>query len=769
MSNHLSVLLGLALLAAACGDKDGGDADGDGLDSSIDCDDLDAAIGLPPTWYGDADGDGAAGELVVVEACVVPTGYSEAATDCDDLDATVHPGALEVCDDGEAVDNDCDGLVDEADDSWEPGTGSDWYTDEDGDGYGVDGSETVLACSGDTTLAGDCDDTDDSLSPETIWYGDFDEDGYGAEARSYTGCEAPDDGESWLREALDCDDTDARINPDATEVCDARDNDCDGAIDDADDDLETATQIDVFVDDDGDGYGAEGSAAEAACAPTAGWSATDDDCDDDDVFVNPGVDEVCNDGIDNDCDGGAGPCAIVGELSGLEDADLHLRGITTGDGAGSAVAAVDLNGDGLDELLVGAPSADEGGSSSGEVYIVYGVVSGDPEQSLGDAAIFAGGTSFDALGQSIASAGDLDADGFEDVVIGAAGADPDDSSKAGEAYVLYGGTSAWSGTIEMSTAADVLVSGAASSDELGAAVHGVGDHDQDGFDDLLLAAVGAGEDAGAVYLLFGSPSLGSEHAADGLLTFSGAEEGDQLGGRDGLGSGDLNGDGYIDLVLGAYGVAAALVDGAGAVYIFDGDGTRWTTDPLASSADHTVRGGTALGDGRFGYSLAATDLDADGYDDLAVGAYYADTPDSKAGGLYLYRGSVSGLSGATPDEAVLSVVGDNTQDYLGRDVSGVGDLDGDGLQDLGFGAYGWDGATTNGGGAFVLLGSTSSSGTLSTADLDTIVGGDDSGMNLGYSVAGGDVDGDGYDDLFVGTLYDDDLTGGALLFYGGGL
>ena len=240
-------------------------------------------------------------------------GYTED-VDCNDAQASVHPGASEVCD---GLDNDCDEVFDE--DAEDAVT---WYTDGDGDGYGLDAS-AVVACEGEAgqvQVGGDCDDDepaaypganevcdgvdndcngvtddDDALDADTF-YADVDGDGYGDETQPTTACEVPSGYAAW---STDCDDGDAEVHPAAQEVCNGYDDDCDELVDSADGDAQgTATW---YPDSDGDGYGVPGATVEQ-CDQPLGYAYTDDDCDDGSASVHPGATEICND-IDDDCDG----------------------------------------------------------------------------------------------------------------------------------------------------------------------------------------------------------------------------------------------------------------------------------------------------------------------------------------------------------------------------------------------------------------------------------------------------------------------------------
>ncbi|MCB9666228.1 MAG: putative metal-binding motif-containing protein [Alphaproteobacteria bacterium] len=251
---------------------------------------------LAASLHADRDGDG-----------------SDARYDCDDGVPHIKPGVEERCD-GE--DDDCDGRIDQP----PPPSATTWFRDADGDDRGRD-DETLLACerpSGWSALGGDCDDTDDEIHPgatelcdgidndcmggidagardQLTWYRDLDEDGYGANGISQLGCSQPP---GYLLRAGDCDDDDPEINPDGTEVCDGKDDDCDGRVDQP----QPIGGKPYYPDLDGDGFG--GGSPLIACSLPEGYGRDDVDCDDTDPDVYPVAPESC-DGpfVDLNCDG----------------------------------------------------------------------------------------------------------------------------------------------------------------------------------------------------------------------------------------------------------------------------------------------------------------------------------------------------------------------------------------------------------------------------------------------------------------------------------
>ncbi|MFH1468587.1 MAG: putative metal-binding motif-containing protein [Pseudomonadota bacterium] len=335
------------------------------------------------TWYRDADGDGFGDAEVAVQACDPGPGWVADATDCDDDDAQIHPGAEETCD---GRDEDCDGAVDD-------GLELTWYADADGDGYG-DPETTAFTCDpgpGWGFDASDCDDANSAISPAATercdgydddcdglvddddpdvtdpvtWYLDGDGDGYGLDTAATAACVAPSgyaafpgdcddtsaafhpgapetdcadpndyncdgvtgyvdsDGDGWAA-CVECDDGDASVYPGAPERCDGVDDDCDGTVDEAD-------AIDAptwYADSDRDGYG-DAAAATVACTQPSGTVSDATDCDDTRSDVHPGAPEVC-DGVDDDCDGAVDVGAIDAD-TWYPDAD--------GDGYGDAAGA----------------------------------------------------------------------------------------------------------------------------------------------------------------------------------------------------------------------------------------------------------------------------------------------------------------------------------------------------------------------------------------------------------------------------------------------
>lgn len=346
----------------------------DGVDD--DCDgEIDEAIG--DVWYTDGDGDGFGDPSTASQGCEPGGDQVADSSDCDDADADTFPEAPETCD-GE--DDDCDGEADE-------GVTSTFYQDTDGDGFG-DPDFSVAACEappGYAASADDCDDGDDTIHPDaaevcdlldndcdeliddadgdvnlstgTVFYADADGDGYGDHDAPTFACALP---EGFSADDLDCDDAEAAISPSAAEVCDLQDNDCDTLIDDDDPDVDRSTGAVFYADADGDSFGDPGALV-LSCALPAGASEDASDCDDTDGASYPGAAERC-DGEDNDCDGalnngvlgsgldcpGESCLEILNDGSSVGDGDYALDP----DGSGAALYRCDMTTDGGGFTLV---------------------------------------------------------------------------------------------------------------------------------------------------------------------------------------------------------------------------------------------------------------------------------------------------------------------------------------------------------------------------------------------------------------------------------
>lgn len=240
-------------------------------------------------------------------------GFSPDDGDCDDLNDAVYPGADELCD---GLDNNCNGELD-GPSSVDADT---YYLDSDADAYGSN-EFTLVACeapAGYSPVGGDCNDRDANINPGELeicdgldnncngekdgatsadalsYYYDADKDGFGNASQSLQGCSAP---AGYVQNDEDCDDTNALVSPNATEVCDGLDNDCDSFIDDG-----SATGAATwYIDRDNDGYGDSAVSVKACSAPN-GYVGNNTDCNDRNANINPGATEASN-GYDDDCDG----------------------------------------------------------------------------------------------------------------------------------------------------------------------------------------------------------------------------------------------------------------------------------------------------------------------------------------------------------------------------------------------------------------------------------------------------------------------------------
>ena len=413
----------------------------------------------------------------------------------------------------------------------------------------------------------------------------------------------------------------------------------------------------------------------------------------------------------------------------------------------SAVTGLgDVNGDGFDDLLIGAYQNDESGQEAGQAYLILGKPSGWAHGvSLDQAdASFHGEAPDDWAGFQVAGAGDVNADGFDDLLIGSP-QNAEGGTGTGQAYLIFGKGQGWTMDTDLGLA-DASFLGETAGDLL-FGVAGAGDVNGDGYDDILASSVGnseAGINAGQAYLILGRPggwandsSLGASDAS-----FWGEQPNDKLGSR--LASaGDVNGDGLDDIILGSHSNNEGGVL-AGQVYLVLGRQSGWTLDTPIHQADASFIG-EAEGDWA-GWSLdGAGDVNGDGLDDIVIGAKGNSETWDGAGQVYLILGRVQGWGMDTIlSDADASYLGEDEFDFAGWAAAGAGDVNGDGVGDVLASSKSID--TT-----YVILGrETGWAMDTSLAEAGAVFG--PGTCDLGWDLDGiGDVNGDGYSDFAVAS------------------
>ena len=669
------------------------DRDGDGVLGFDDCDDED-----PDAWdfsqvYADADGDGR-GTGDTFQTCG-PAGDGQATEDgdCDDGDATVYPGATEICD---GVDNDCDGTA----------------------------------------------DNEEQLDFQSYWP-DEDDDGYGADTGELVDCGNPS---GYAPGAGDCDDTNASVNPGAIDdTCDEVDDDCDDSVD------EDAGLARYYEDEDGDGYG-RGDGVQA-CTPPDGYAEAGDDCDDGDPTAHPDAEDYCGNGVDEDCDDKDTVCHVE-QADSYADADASVTGAGEGFYGWSMIGGRDVDGDGAEDLVAGAPES----SGTGAVAITWGTLTGSYEVEAVSSVLTGPGTA-SSFGETLAWLPGAD----DEAVLLAASATVDYASSSygaphfSSVFVVRtdGSREGLSGRVtELGSELVATVEASSASVGLGSSLAG-GDVDGDGVGDLFIGASGGGA------MIFSGAPEGTVSPGEADFTFS--SDSYDLGGSVALG--DLDGDGVADVAIGD----ETANDSNGQIWVW----TEGLSEANGvSGAEATGEGG--VGDGSagarfYGHALTITDLDQDGYGDLVVGApgFGYDLPG--AGTIVLWSGLVS-WSGRSLDfdEGNRYVDGVTAQGNFGGSVAGGGDLNGDGYPDL---VVGSDNHDSGRGAAHVLLGPLTDAG---HDDYDQVSEVQLSGMSgsaadavFGAEVAWSDLDGDGYDDALISSPWHASFSGAVFVFSGG--
>ena len=615
-----------------------------------------------------------------------------------------------------------------------PGGEATWYLDSDSDGYG-DPTAAVQACEqpdGAVANFDDCDDTDPEAAIPGQWFLDADSDGYGGDSLT-TACQAP---LGYVAVTGDCDDTAAAAYPGAAEVCDGLDNDCNALVDDEDPNADLTTVPVAYRDADGDGVG-DDNVTVAACEVPDGYVLVGGDCDDTEPLASPALDEVCDDGIDNDCDGTANDCGLPStvDLASSADAELFTNQAFVSHGE-RVVALGDVSADGLPDLAVSVP-----GEGEGTVYVLDGLagLAGAIETESTARARLSGPAGDGRFGYQIADLGDVNGDGLSDLLIG----DPFDDTvdaDAGAAWLLAGPIS---GDVDIAASA-VPLWGESADAKAGWSLGSAGDWNGDGAVDLLVGAYAdeaGGIQAGAAYVVNGPVTAGAS-LADADLVVRGAFQ-DRLGFSVG-GDLDLNGDGIADIVVGADRADPDGVFNAGRAVVFYGP---LTGEAVQADADASIVGTTASA--YVGVLVAGGgDLDGDGLGDLMVGATGENGGGtSGAGALFVFSGPVSG--DVDTSAATARIDGAVAGDSVGGAATVVPDMTLDGRSELLVGARGVDqGSGGRDGGGYLWYGPLS--GAASLTDADVALRGSD-GEQAGAAVTAADFNADGVGDLVVGA------------------
>ncbi len=411
----------------------------------------------------------------------------------------------------------------------------------------------------------------------------------------------------------------------------------------------------------------------------------------------------------------------------------------------SVASAGDVNGDGYDDVIVGAPYYANGQNMEGRAYVYHGSATG---VKMMPAWTFESNIIGCEIGWSVASAGDVNGDTYDDVLIASEFCHTIEGHREGRVYLFLGSATG------LSTSYAWMKEGGTFDESFGWSIASAGDVNNDGYDDVIIGAPWADypeDNEGRAYVYYGS-STGLPATANWIKESNIAWSGF---GTAVASAGDVNNDSYSDVIIGYPGLSNPQ-EGEGRVFVYLGSSTGLAADPVWQYENNIA--GSELGES----VASAGDVNNDGYSDVIVGGFKYANPDTREGVAYLFLSSASGLS-LTPD---WFIEGNQAYAELGQSVASAGDVNQDGYDDVLVGAPWYSHGENFEGIAYLYFGS--STGLLASPVY--IAEANQASANLGYyAVSAGDVNGDGRADIIVGAQkYDggQENEGRAIVYHG---